>query len=167
MKRMIKKRLEALFVFFIAVMLMHGCLGKQGFGPHEDPSYNKSNPEELQGEIKRLEEIVRKNSDSTDRGMTHLQLALLYSSHNNLFPNYHLALKELEAYVSLNPARGSKAEIRRLVASLREIVRLSEDNEVLKQKIEQLKKENKELKGTIEELKNLDIKIEEKRKKIK
>ena len=121
----------------------------------------------LPEDIKSLEEIAKKHPDQSMRAKAHLKLAKLYSSYKNPNFNYRRALKELEMYLSFNPPDGKTDEIQNLLAILHELDRMNEENKKLRQKMDQLIEENKELKNSIERLKHLDIKIEEKRKKIK
>jgi outer membrane protein assembly factor BamD (BamD/ComL family) len=114
-----------------------------------------------------LEEIAQKQSDQSMRAKSHLELARLYSSHKNPNLDYQRALKELEMYLSLNPDDAETDEIQNLLAILRELDRVTEENRKSRQKVNQLTKENKELKASVKELKNLDIKIEEKRRRVK
>lgn len=118
-------------------------------------------------EIERLEVMIPVNTDLSFRRKAHLRLAMLYLDRKNTKPNYINALKELEAYITIDPEGGKRPEIQGLLTALREIGRLSEENKKIKVKTEQVLKENAEIKKTVEELKSLDLKIEERRRQSK
>ena len=121
----------------------------------------------LPDDISLLEEIARNHPDQLVRAQAHLKLARLYASHKNEHPNYQRALEELELYLNSNPDDGGSDEIQDLLAVLRELTRLSAENQKLRQKVNQLAKEKQELKDSVERLKKLDIRMEEKRKRVK
>jgi len=131
---------------------------------HKEPAPPAQSPPE---DVKPPEEIAQGHPDQSMLAKAHLQMATLYSFYKNPELNYQRALKELEIYLSFNPADGGTDEIQNLLAILRELDRVNEENKKSRQKVNQLSKENKELKASVKELKNLDIKIEEKRKKVK
>src|SRR3989304_3782663 len=153
-------------------------------------------PEGFPITITRWDTIAKEDTDIAKRATAHLWLALLYSHYKNLNPDYLMALNELEMYVSLDKEHSNADEIQNLLALLRslkaleeenkrlkserehfpqenqeklknELERVSKENQELKTKIEQLIKENQEMKKTVEELKYLDINIEENRKQVK
>ncbi|MGE5894338.1 MAG: hypothetical protein ACM34I_09810 [bacterium] len=109
-------------------------------------------PRSFSGEIKRLENIVQKHGDSSDRAEAYLQLSSLYASYKNPAPDYQRALKSLEACIALQPSFAKSAEIENWLAVLRELNRMY--------------KEYNDMKDTVEKLQHLDIKMEEKRKQV-
>ena len=102
-------------------------------------------------DLEKLNKITKKHPDSSVRADAHLKLAAYYSNHKNA--DYPEALKELEAYAALDPEGAKKENIQNWLAVLREF--------------ERTKNRLKESKDSLEQLKTLDIKIEEKRKKVK
>jgi hypothetical protein len=144
-----KKGIKLLIFLVILIPLSH-CASwhKKGASSFGDvKSYNFSH------DIVRLEKIVKNNPESSIRAKAHFQLALLYSSYKNPNPNYQQALKELEAYISLNSSGKVSEEILNWLAILRELNKLIDENQKMKESVKQLK--------------NLDIEIEEKKKKLK
>lgn len=158
------KKVIKLLILLLALIMLSQCAGahKEGI-----PSYSKVKPDNLSNDIRRLEEIVKNNTDSSMLAEAHFQLALLYSSYKNPNPNYQQALKELEAYISLSPSGEVSEGIQNLLSILRELDKTIEDNKKIKQQNSLLIRESKELKESVEQLKNLDIKMEEKKKKVK
>lgn len=158
-----KKTIKLLIFLFVVIMLSH-CTGapKEGI-----PSYREAKSDNLPDDIGQLEDILKNNPDSSIRAKAHLQLALLHSSYKNPNPNYQLALKELENYMSVEPAGRMNEDIQNFLAILREMDKMLEENKKMKQRMGQLTKENKDLKDAVLQLKNLDISMEEKRKKAK
>lgn len=161
---MILKKVIKLLILLLALIMLSQCAGahKEGI-----PSYSKVKPDNLSNDIGRLEEIVKNNTDSSMLAKAHFQLALLYSSYKNPNPNYQQALKELEVYISLNPSGEVSEGIQNLLSILRELDKIIEDNKKIKQQNSLLIRESKGLKESVEQLKNLDIKMEEKKKKVK
>lgn len=130
-------------------------------------------PEDFSKEIARLEAIA-KGADLSAQPKAHLQLALLYSHYKNPNSDYIVALKELETYISLDQEGGTATEIQNLLAILRKLKKITDENKQLAQennqlkiKAEQMFLENSEIKKTVEQLKHLDIRMEEKRKEVK
>jgi len=103
-------------------------------------------PGEFAGEIRRLDGIAQGHGDPSTRAAAHLQLAVLYSSYNNPSPDYSLALRELETYVSLKPEKVKDYEIANWLALLRELRKLENEMDGLKQRIDHLVRSEKELK---------------------
>ncbi len=155
-------------IYEIAVLLSMAVILSQCSTVHRETGLPLSDlkPEQIESEIKRLEEVSNKHVDRSERAKAHLQLATLYSSYKNPKPNYQQALKELEEYLSFNPETDRTDEIENWSALLNEMVRMTDEIRKAKQKINQLTKENKELKDAVEKLKDLDIKMEEKRKQL-
>lgn len=131
-------------------------------------------------EIARLEAMLV-HTEPSSRAKAHMRLGLLHLDSKNPNPNYAAAVKELEAYLTLDPKGEKKEEIQNLIQLLSELRKTAEENKKIKAKIDQLtlenqeikkenievKKENQEIKKTVEELKSLDVNIEERRKQIK
>lgn len=183
-------------LFLVAVLSTTGCLPPKHL-PDPKPQAEKParvhdkwdllNPypnlkaPDFQKEIVQLESLIDKNPDPALLAKLHLRLGLLHLDGKNPNPDYLTAVKELEVYTALEPDGQKKEEIRNLVLMLQEMRKVSEENKRIKAKADQLaqenqetRKENQELKKNVEQLrylveqlKSLDIKIEERRKKIK
>lgn len=151
-------------VFFFLIIILSHCTTAQ---KEHTTSMPDLKTQSLSENIKLLKEIAQKHPDQSMRAKAHLKLAKLYSSHKNPNLNYQQALKELEMYLSFNPADGGIDEIQDLLAILRAMEKINEENRKSRQKVNQLVRENKELNESLEQLKNLDIQMEEKRKKIR
>ncbi|MCE5195462.1 MAG: hypothetical protein LLF28_08470 [Nitrospiraceae bacterium] len=144
-------------LFFVIIIFLFSCTE---FNKKDDRVLTTTaKTENIPSEIKKLDEN-KNDSDMDVRAKVHLRLAVLYSSYKNPNPNYYMALKELEAYILLDPDGAKNEEIQNLLGLLREI-------DKAKHKAAQIMRENKELKDTMEKLKALDIKMEQKRKKVK
>lgn len=115
--------------------------------------YADLKPSHFHNEIERLQEAAPKTQHPAARALLHLRLALLFAHHRNQAPNYSLALKELETYVSLAPEGGKAEIIQDWLSLLTEIVRLETENKEMKEKMEQLK--------------DLDIELEKRRQLVK
>lgn len=115
-------------------------------------------PKDFPREIARLEKIAKTNPDVSVQARAHLQLAMLFLDHRNPAVNYLRALRELEAYISLDPEGGRADEVQTWRALLNKIELLTKENNVIKE-------ENQKMKGIIENMKSLDIQLEQKRKK--
>ena len=132
-------------------------------------------------ETVRLEKISRDHPDTAIRAQAHLQLAFLYVNYKNPRLNYSLALREMEAYLSLSPDKTQPVEFQNWLAALREMDHLCEDwiemaekNQALQGRIEKLQatldktqEANNKMREAIERLKTLDRQMEEKRRLIK
>ena len=142
-------------------------------------------------EIDTLNQVVKQNPPSSRAKKAHLELARLYSNHNNQRRNYYKAMKHLEAYVSLEDSAAND-EAKDWLAALKEINRLSKEIRQVKKQLKksnrsraaltktnrkltreeiklrkknrQLEESNQKLQKTIEMLKNLDQRLEEKRR---
>lgn len=143
------RRLTYFFVLFCVSLLLSQCVHLGGSGLF------CSNTSMSLRDLEKLDETAKNNPDQSTRAKAHLQLAAYYSTYKNA--NYSAALKELEAYAVLDPEGAKKDNIQNWLVLLREFERTKN----------KLGKENKELKDSLERLKALDIKIEEKRKKVK
>lgn len=135
------------------------------------PRFSDLKPADFASEITQYK-AARNDADPSVSSRAHYRLATLYSHHNNPSPDYSAALKELEAFIALDPQKGSTDDVRHRLALLRELERavsenrkLLKENRELKNSSEQLARENRELKDTLEKMERLDIMIEEKRKK--
>jgi len=163
----VKSAIEMIFrfsVFFFLFIILSHCTTAQ---KEHTTSVPELKTESLPEDIKLLKEIAQKDPDQSMRAKAYLKLAKLYSSHKNPNLNYQQALKALEMYLSFDPADGGTDEIEDLLAILRAMEKINEENKKSRQKVNQLVRDNKELKESLEQLKNLDIKMEEKRKQIR
>ncbi|MEW6584151.1 MAG: hypothetical protein AB1442_00920 [Nitrospirota bacterium] len=124
------------------------------------PPLSNVKPENIANEIKRFEKITGGDADPSGRAEAHLQLAKLYSSYKNPKPDYRRALRELEEYLSLEPAKAKIYEMQNWLALLRELARMDEELQKARHTIS-------ELKDAVEKLKDIDIKMEEKKKQVK
>ena len=82
----------------------------------------------------------------------HLELAFLYSCHQNKSPDYERALGELNIYLETNPGAARDHIIGDRLSLLKKMVAL--------------RKSNSEMKETLEKLKALDLEMERQRKRI-
>ena len=160
-----------LLIFFFMILAAAGC-AQQQLQMHTTPNDIILKPEDFSKEIARLGAIV-KRGEQPDHVKAHLQLAKLYSHHKNPNPDYLLALKELESYISHDTEGGKADEIQNWLAVLRKLKKITDENNQITQehldtnaKMEQLIKENQDMKKTVEQLESLDIRIEEKRKQL-
>ncbi|MDO9289376.1 MAG: hypothetical protein Q7T83_11375 [Thermodesulfovibrionales bacterium] len=125
----------------------------------KDMKYSaKLKPKDFPREIARLEKIAKTHSDMSVQARAHLQLAMLFLDYKNPAVNYLRALRELEAYISLNPEGGQTDEIQTWRALLSKIELLTKENN-------RIKEENQKMNNIIENMKSLDIQLEQKRKK--
>lgn len=115
-------------------------------------------PGDFPKEIARLEKIAKTHSDMSVQARAHLQLAMLFLDYKNPVVNYLRALRELEAYISLEPEGGKADEIQTWRALLNKLEFLTKENN-------RIKEENQKMKDIIENMKSLDIQLEQKRKK--
>jgi chromosome segregation ATPase len=142
-------------------------------------------------EIVELNQVVKQNPPSSNTKKAHLELARLYSNHNNHRRNYYKAMQHLEAYVNLENSAADD-EMLDWLAALKEIDRLSKEIRQVEKKLKksntsrtaltktnrkltreeiklrernrQLEESNQKLQKTIKMLKNLDQRLEEKRR---
>jgi len=98
-------------------------------------------------EIIELNQVILKNSKSTEAKNAHLKLAHLYSDHKNHRRNYHEALKHLKAYMILEEST-VHGETLNWMASLKEIDRLSKEIAVQHHQINKMKDQLKQSKKT-------------------
>jgi len=159
-------------ILFFMVLTAAGC-AQQQLQTHTTPNNIILKPEDFSKEIARLGAIT-KRGEQPDHIKVHLQLAKLYSHHKNPNPDYLLALKELESYISHDTEGGKADEIQNWLAVLRRLkMIIDEKNQIAQEhqdtnaKMEQIIKENQDMKKTVEQLESLDIRIEEKRKQLK
>jgi hypothetical protein len=157
-----KKGIKLFIVLSLFILLSH-CIS---WHREEVPSHKSVAPVNFPDDITSLEEIAKNNPDSSVRAKSHLQLALLYSSYKNPHPHYQQALKELEAYIDLNSSGEVSEEIQNLHAILREMGKITSENQKMKHENRLLRKQNIKLRESVKQLENLDIEMEEKRKKL-
>ena len=122
---------------------------------------------EFPQEIARLDKLAREDPETSSRAQSHLQLAFLYVNYRNPQLNYTRALKEMETYRSLAPAKAYTDDFGNWLAVLREVDQLHKTNRSLRDEVASLKEANHKMGETIERLKNLDRQMEEKRRLIK
>ena len=146
--------------FFLLLFFMASCSLKQA---QKKPEGQKEFPQE----IARLDKLAREDPDISVRAQSHLQLAILYVHYRNPQLNYTRALKEMETYRSLTPAKEQTDESGNWVAVLREVDQLRKTNKSLRDEMASLKEMNHKMGETIERLKSLDRQMEEKRRLIK
>lgn len=112
--------------------------------------YSSLKPKDFSQKISELKSKIGKDRSSDE--YIYLRLAVLYIHRNNPSPDYHSALKALDAF-----STETTKEIMEGVENLKNILK-----EIIK-----LQKENTELKDKIDKLGVLDIKIEEIREQSK
>ena len=111
-------------------------------------------PEGFPITITRWDTIAKEDTDIAKRATAHLWLALLYSHYKNLNPDYLMALNELEIYVNLDKERGNADEIQNLLALLRSLKALEEENKRLKSEQEHFPQEKLDSEKNHEKLKS-------------
>lgn len=122
-----------------------------------------------------LKSSAANNPDSDEAVMARLELALLAADYRNLSPDYGLALAELEAIGKRDRlAPAVRREVMCWLNALRSIRDLQKSKESLQSEINSLKAkaakdwaELQRLKQNLEKLQEIDLEIEEKRKKMK
>ena len=119
-----------------------------------------------------MNQVIQKNSKSTEAKNAHLKLAHLYSDHNNHRRNYHIALKHLKSYIIMEES-AVDGETLNWMASLKEIDRLSKEiatqHQQINQMQSQLKKSKKAklaLSRTNRKLTREEINLREKNRKL-
>ena len=106
------------FVWAILFFLI-GCVQTQD---RTYPEYMAGmNPDNYSAEIERLETIISKNPDSSERWQAHLQLAQLYISYKNPRRNYQKALENLRLYYPHHPTSVDDHDLRNWLSALKEI----------------------------------------------
>jgi chromosome segregation ATPase len=98
-------------------------------------------------EIRELNQVIVKNSESAAAKNAHLKLAHLYLDHRNQGRNYHKALKHLRAYMILEKSTVD-GETLNWLASLNEIDRLSKEITAQHQQIGKMQDQLKQSKKT-------------------
>ena len=155
-----------LFVFlFIWVMIANCARMRSPLIEKDSVFYPVLYPQYFPKEIARVEKILKYHPDPSIRALAHLQLVLLYTNYKNPNPDYIRALEELKAYIALDPDGGKTEEVQNLLALLREIEKVVKENEEMKGNIRLLTEQNQQIKKTIQDLKDLELQIEEKRRK--
>jgi len=155
-----------LFVFlFIWVMIANCARMRSPLIEKDSVFYPVLYPQYFPKEIARVEKILKYHPDPSIRAMAHLQLVLLNTNYRNPNPDYIRALEELKAYIALDPDGGKTEEVQNLLALLREIEKVVKENEEMKGNIRLLTEQNQQIKKTIQDLKDLELQIEEKRRK--
>ena len=157
-----------LFVFlFIWVMIANCARMRSPLIEKDSVFYPVLYPQYFPKEIARVEKILKYHPDPSIRAMAHLQLVLLNTNYRNPNPDYLRALEELKAYIALDPEGSKNEEVQNMLALLSEIEKIVKENEEMKESVRLLTIQNQRAKKTIQELKDLDVEIEEKRRKIR
>lgn len=146
--------------FFLLLFFMVSCSLKQ------TPKSPEGKKEFLE-ETSRLEKVAQDHPEASLRADSHLQLAFLYVNYRNPQLNYTRALREMETYRSLAPAKAQRDDFGNWLAVLREVDHLRKANKSLRDDVASLKESNHKMEETIERLKSLDRQMEEKRRLIK
>ena len=128
--------------------------------------------EKYTAEIIELNQVILKNSRSTEAKNAHLKLAYLYYDYKNHRRNYHKALEHLKAYISLEKSTVD-GETLNWMASLKEIDRLSKEIDIqhqqindMKNQLSQSKKAKLALTRTNQKLTREEINLREKNRKL-
>ncbi|MBI2487729.1 MAG: hypothetical protein HYW01_12460 [Deltaproteobacteria bacterium] len=162
------KTVIKLFVFpFIWIMITNCAQMRSPLIENDSVFYPLLYTQYFPKEIARVEKILKYHPDPSMRVMAHLQLVLLYTNYKNPNPDYLRALEELKTYMALDPDGGKTEEVQNMLALLCEMEKTVKENEEMKRSIRLLTEQNQQIKKTIQELKDLDLQIEEKRRKIK
>jgi chromosome segregation ATPase len=155
-----------LAVFLALIWVFFGCADMLNFGKNPAESTNSPVADDPYAhEIVRLNQVVEQNSKSFKTKKAHLQLAQLYSNHNNPRRNYHKALEHLEAYCALEDF-AADAETQNWLTALKEIDRLSKEVAQIQDQLEKSKKSRLALKRTNRNLTLEEIKLREKNRKL-
>ena len=155
-----------LFIFlFIWVMITNCAQMRSPLIEKDSVFYPVLYPQYFPKEIARVEKILKYHPDPSIRALAHLQLVLLYTNYKNPNPDYIRALEELRAYIALDTDGGKTEEVQNLLALLGAIEKVIKENEEMKGNIRLLTEQNQQIKKTIQDLKDLDLQIEEKRRK--
>jgi len=158
------------FVWAIISFLI-GCALIQGRTDPKDKAGINSDKYSI--EIARLEAIISKNPESSERWQAHFQLAQLYISYKNPRRNYQKALENLKLYYPHHPTFEDDHDLRNWLSVLKEIQIQSPKIESQNKKIEQqtaklkkykqanlaLKEANKTLKTDKSRLMNTNSKL--------
>ena len=181
-----------LAVFLAIAFVITACSQTMNASKDDSVSINVTAADDpYSREIVELNQVVKQNPPSSKTKKAHLELARLYSNHNNHRRNYYKAMKHLEAYVNLEDSAADDETLDWL-AALKEITRLSKEIRQVKKKLKksntsrtaltktnrkltreeiklreknrQLEESNQKLQKTIKMLKNLDQRLEEKRR---
>lgn len=178
---LLKKQLCFLIVA-LSLFLLCGCTPKTVVisQPHYFYSIDRS---DINSEIVSLEQLLANDPDSAGE-KTLFHLALLYSHHENMKPDYCKALQLLEDYISSSSVSNIDEEARYYLSLLRQMkelhikydalcetnqslkkqaVVLDKDKFSLQQEKEKLEAKKRHLEEVIEKLQQLDMQIESKR----
>jgi hypothetical protein len=168
--------LRRVFLFLTLTFFLVSC----------NPIYIARIEEDFQA-IPDLEKRVAEEKDAPVRAKYHLQLAWLYSNHENPKIDYRKALEQFELYLSLVPEKAQTDEIQNWLSVLRALDRLERENDetrlaledqnkknqILQENMENLRERNAsleevntDLKKAIERLKNLNLQVEKKKKSL-
>ncbi|MBI4849079.1 MAG: hypothetical protein HY808_10985 [Nitrospirae bacterium] len=128
--------------------------------------YTALEPAGFQKEIEWLLEAKKRPTDATFAVNAHLKLAFLFSHYRNPAPDNRRALKELKTFESLSPEYGRKDFIQNWLRMLEEIVRYSDRNEELRERVERLRKGIPELESANNDLQREHKRLEREIKKL-
>lgn len=154
---MINLRIMSKLLLALFIGLTVSCCSFMPFTP-------PLSPDDFTSEIARMEAVAKEDPDLSKRTQAHRRLAVLYSHYKNPAPNYLKALKELEAYISLDPEQGKKDDIQNFLSLLKRIETLTKENQKAKDDYRKTRDENQKLKETIENLKRLDVQHEKRKR---
>lgn len=133
--------------------------------------YDNLHPSVYQKEVEKLQGMVQTSREPVTLAKAHLRLAFLYSDYRNPAPDYDSALKELEAFISLDPSGGKQIHFQNWLRLLKEIAETERGNKDLKEKLEQLKEGKALLESrndeTTEQLRNEIARLEKENNEIK
>ncbi len=160
-----------LFVFLCSP----GCVHTGHYNLKETKAFSLDiNSAQYKSEIERLEESIQNHPEESVRTNAHLKLTWLYASYKNPSRDFLKAIEHLNIYISRIPNATVNYDVQNWMFLLKEIERLGKINRKSEQQKRKCKKdittltnENKKLKGMIEELENLELKLEQKRKRFK
>lgn len=167
-------------------LFISGCARQQQLFCDIPEQYLAMPAERIDAEITLLEKRIAAGPtgpQDTFLPEAYYNLALLYSHHNNVSPDYGKALKALRLYArNLPPGRKKYdvlylenllenleglGQIRREYAELQiQHQELEKNYAKLRQQLDELIQEHRATKETIEQLKMLDIKLEQKKRDI-
>jgi len=162
-----------LILFIAPSLLFGGCSHTTNSAIKPSTSTNPPVAENKYSlETVELKNVLQQNSNAAETKKAHLELARLYSNHNNPQRNYQKAFEHLRTYVAIADSSINE-ETLNWMAALKEIDRLSETITRLSDEITQAQKELEEsnqatlaLQRTNQKLTREEIKLREKNRKL-
>jgi hypothetical protein len=125
---------KVFLLVLVFIFLLWGCSLK----------HRPQSGEEFSRETNRLETLIQESADPSDRATLHLQLAELFTHHQNPGKNYGKAIREFETYLSLAPVEARTDEAQNWLGVLRELERAGKEAVQCTGKMENLVGENRE-----------------------